>query len=214
MKFKMLLFDLGGVIIDILPEKSIKEFSKLSKHSQEMFRDIDYREKNKKSDLSDIFFDFEKGIISKNDFRSKIKKLGKLDIDDFLFDQIWNLTIFKLDKKILDKVLSLKSKYSIMILSNTNEIHKEYFDKMCVKIYQKTFDQLFDRVFYSFELNARKPNKNIYELVLAKTGINPNEIIFFDDMKENIDAAKNVGMNGYLVSNISDLIYYLKFFDI
>jgi len=46
MKFKMLLFDLGGVIIDILPEKSIKEFSKLSKHSQEMFRDIDYREKN------------------------------------------------------------------------------------------------------------------------------------------------------------------------
>ena len=51
----MLLFDLGGVIIDILPEKSIKEFSKLSKHSQEMFRDIDYREKIK-SQISVISF--------------------------------------------------------------------------------------------------------------------------------------------------------------
>lgn len=212
MKFKMLLFDLGGVIIDILPEKSIKEFSKLSKYSQEMFRDIDYREKNKESDLSDIFFNFEKGLISKNDFRSKIKKLGKLDIDDFLFDQIWNLTIFKLDKKILDKVLSLKSKYSIMILSNTNEIHKEYFDKMCVKIYQKTFDQLFDRVFYSFDLNARKPNKNIYELVLDKTGINPNEIIFFDDMNLNLIQPKKLGINTYHVNDKNDLAGYLDGF--
>lgn len=212
MKFKMLLFDLGGVIIDILPEKSIKEFSKLSKYSQDMFRDIDYREENKESDLSDIFFNFEKGLISKNDFRSKIKKLGKLDIDDFLFDQIWNLTIFKLDKKILDKVLSLKSKYSIMILSNTNEIHKEYFDKMCIKIYQKTFDQLFNRVFYSFELNARKPNKNIYELVLDKTGINPNEIIFFDDMNLNLIQPKKLGINTYHVKDKNDLAVFLDGF--
>ena len=56
MKFKMLLFDLGGVIIDILPEKSIKELSKLSKYSQDMFREILITEKKIKSQISVISF--------------------------------------------------------------------------------------------------------------------------------------------------------------
>ena len=47
-------------------------------------------------------------------------------------------------------------------------------------------------------------------MVINKCGIKASNFIFFDDMKENIDAAKLVGMNGYLVSNISDLIFYLK----
>tara|TARA_B100001121_G_scaffold133600_1_gene117016 strand:- start:2478 stop:2786 length:309 start_codon:yes stop_codon:yes gene_type:complete len=99
-----------------------------------------------------------------------------------------------------------------MILSNTNEIHKEYFDGMCIKIYQKTFDQLFNRVFYSFDLNARKPNKNIYELVLDKTGINPNEIIFFDDMNLNLIQPKKLGINTFHVNDKNDLAGYLDGF--
>ena len=59
-------------------------------------------------------------------------------------------------------------------------------------------------------MKCRKPEKEIYQMVISKSGIKASNFIFFDDMKENIDAAKNVGMNGYLVSNISDLIYYLK----
>ena len=67
-----------------------------------------------------------------------------------------------------------------MILSNTNSIHRNFFDKLCVDLYQKTFEQLFDDVFYSFKLKCRKPDKEIYEKVVEKSKYLPSEIIFFE----------------------------------
>ena len=82
-----------------------------------------------------------------------------------------------------------------MILSNTNNIHRIYFDSLCKRIYNKTFDHLFDHVFYSYEMGCRKPDKVIYENVIDSSGFKPNEIIFFDDMKENLTECEKLGMN-------------------
>ena len=207
---KMLLFDLGGVIIDILPEKTIDEFNKISKYSGNIFGGIEYRYENVKSEISDIFFDFEKGFLNKEDFRNRIRKIAKIKIDDNSFDHIWNLLIIKINKNIVDLILSLNNKFSIMILSNTNEIHRNYFDKLCIDLYKKRFDELFYKCFYSFDLKSRKPDKEIYDIVIEKSGFLPYEITFFDDMDKNLVEPKKLGINTYHVTKKERLMTFLK----
>jgi len=207
---KVLLFDLGGVIINIDPLITIKNLKKKSNIKSNIFESIDYRFGEKESVIKNLFFDFEKGEINADLFRDKIREHGKINLKNDEFDNIWNMVILDFNIDLLKMILKLKSKFSLMILSNTNSIHRKYFEKMLLNYHGLSFEDIFDNIFYSFDMKCRKPEKEIYQMVISKSGIKASNFIFFDDMKENIDAAKNVGMNGYLVSNISDLIYYLK----
>tara|TARA_B100000676_G_scaffold95468_2_gene95386 strand:+ start:12793 stop:13434 length:642 start_codon:yes stop_codon:yes gene_type:complete len=207
---KVLLFDLGGVIINIDPLITIKNLKKKSNIKSNIFESIDYRFGEKESVIKNLFFDFEKGEINADLFRDKIREHGKINLKNDEFDNIWNMVILDFNIDVLKMILKLKSKFSLMILSNTNSIHRKYFEKMLLNNHGLSFEDIFDNIFYSFDMKCRKPEKEIYQMVISKSGIKASNFIFFDDMKENIDAAKNVGMNGYLVSNISDLIYYLK----
>jgi putative hydrolase of the HAD superfamily len=191
----MLLFDIGGVIIDIDPSITENKFKELSNSSDDKFNGLDYRYKTVSSDLTTLFINYEQGFITDSEFRDGIRHIGSIDIPDKDIDNIWNLVIVKLNKSLLDIILTLKNKYSIMILSNTNNIHRIYFDSLCKRIYNKTFDHLFDHVFYSYEMGCRKPDKVIYEKVIDSSGFKPNEIIFFDDMKENLTECEKLGMN-------------------
>ena len=207
---KVLLFDLGGVIINIDPKITIKNFKKKSNIESNIFESLDYRYGEKESIIKNLFYDFEKGKIDADLFRDKIREHGKINLKNDEFDNIWNMVILDFNIDLLKMILKLKSKFSLMILSNTNSIHRKYFEEMLLNYHGLSFDDIFDNKFYSFDMKCRKPEKKIYNMVINKSGIKASNFIFFDDMKENIDAAKLVGMNGYLVSNISDLIYYLK----
>ncbi len=171
---KVLLFDLGGVVIDIDPKKAISELKKISSKTAAEFKELDYRYETFNSDLSKLFNAYEKGEISDQVFRNGLRTAGNLDLDDKKIDEIWNLVIVKIHSDILEIILQLKSKYLIMILSNTNSIHRNFFDKLCIDLHQKTFEQLFDDVFYSFKLKCRKPDKEIYEKVVEKSKYLPN----------------------------------------
>ena len=207
---KVLLFDLGGVIINIDPKITIKNFKKKSNIESNIFESLDYRYGEKESIIKNLFYDFEKGKIDADLFRDKIREHGKINLKNDEFDNIWNMVILDFNIDLLKMILKLKSKFSLMILSNTNSIHRKYFEEMLLNYHGLSFEDIFDNKFYSFDMKCRKPEKKIFNMVISKSGIKASNFIFFDDMKENIDAAKLVGMNGYLVSNISDLIYYLK----
>ena len=207
---KVLLFDLGGVIINIDPKITIKNFKKKSNIESNIFESLDYRYGEKESIIKNLFYDFEKGKIDADLFRDKIREHGKINLKNDEFDNIWNMVILDFNIDLLKMILKLKSKFSLMILSNTNSIHRKHFEKLLLNYHGLYFDDIFENKFYSFDMKCRKPEKKIYNMVINKSGIKASNFIFFDDMKENIDAAKLVGMNGYLVSNISDLIYYLK----
>ena len=207
---KVLLFDLGGVIINIDPKITIKNFKKKSNIESNIFDSLVYRYGEKESIIKNLFYDFEKGKIDADLFRDKIREHGKINLKNDEFDNIWNMVILDFNIDLLKMILKLKSKFSLMILSNTNSIHRKYFEDMLLNYHGLSFDDIFDNKFYSFDMKCRKPEKKIYNMVISKSGVKASNFIFFDDMKENIDAAKLVGMNGYLVSNISDLIFYLK----
>jgi putative hydrolase of the HAD superfamily len=89
-------------------------------------------------------------------------------------------------KDVVDFAHSLKSRCQIGILSNLN-----YFSK---KLIDRNYDlSKFDHVYLSFELGMRKPDQEIYDYVQQDLGLPPENILFIDDIMENIVAAKENG---------------------
>ena len=207
---KVLLFDLGGVIIDIDPSITINALKSMSKKSSEDFNALDYKHYKEESSLLNFFFEYEKGNINDDKFRNGIREFANLDLSNDKIDHIWNYVIVKINKDLLDVVLSLKNRYKIMILSNTNFIHKVYYDKLVVDIYGKNLKQLFDKVFYSFEIRSRKPELEIYEKVIDESSYSGKEILFFDDMKKNLEIPEIIGMKTYHVEDITLTKKFLK----
>ena len=121
---KVLLFDLGGVIIDIDPSITINALKSMSKKSSEDLNALDYKYYKEESSLLNFFFEYEKGNINDDKFRDGIRKFANLDLSNDKIDHIWNYVIVKINQDLLDVVLSLKNRYKIMILSNTNNIHR------------------------------------------------------------------------------------------
>ena len=87
--------------------------------------------------------------------------------------------------------------------TSANFIHKVYYDKLVVDIYGKTLKQLFDKVFYSYEIRSRKPELEIYQKVIDKSSYSGIEILVFDDMKENLEIPKVIGMKTYHVEDLT-----------
>ena len=207
---KVLLFDLGGVVIDIDPSITINTLKSMSKKSSEDFNALDYKYYKEESSLLNFFFEYEKGNINDDKFRDGIRKFANFDLSNDKIDHIWNYVIVKINKDLLDVVLSLKNRYKIMILSNTNFIHKVYYDKLVVDIYGKNLKQLFDKVFYSYEIRSRKPELEIYQKVIDESSYSGKEILFFDDMKKNLEIPKIIGMKTYHVEDITLTKKFLK----
>jgi len=207
---KVLLFDLGGVIIDIDPSITINALKSMSKKSSEDFNALDYKYYKEESSLLNFFFEYEKGNINDDKFRDGIRKFANFDLSNDKIDHIWNYVIVKINKDLLDVVLSLKNRYKIMILSNTNFIHKVYYDKLVVDIYGKNLKQLFDKVFYSYEIRSRKPELEIYQKVIDESSYSGKEILFFDDMKKNLEIPEIIGMKTYHVEDITLTKKFLK----
>ena len=148
MKYKCLIFDLGGVIININPSRTINEFSRISnnKPSNE-FEFIDYRFLKKGLKKKNIFFEFEKGSIKEEFFRNEIIKNLNVKLDNNEFNRIWNLVILNINTDVLESIFKLRNRFSLMVLSNTNSIHKNYFEKLMVNEYGYGFNKFFDKVF-------------------------------------------------------------------
>jgi len=201
---------LGGVVIDIDPSITINALKSMSKKSSEDFNALDYKYYKEESSLLNFFFEYEKGNINDDKFRDGIRKFANFDLSNDKIDHIWNYVIVKINKDLLDVVLSLKNRYKIMILSNTNFIHKVYYDKLVVDIYGKNLKQLFDKVFYSYEIRSRKPELEIYQKVIDESSYSGKEILFFDDMKKNLEIPEIIGMKTYHVEDITLTKKFLK----
>ena len=116
-KITTLIFDLGRVIINIDPSLTIKEFNLLAKRNGDILNSFDYKlfESN---EMLNFFFDFEKGLISENNFRNSLNNLIGINLDNNDFDIIWNKLILSINYNIVDLIISLKNKYNVFFLSN------------------------------------------------------------------------------------------------
>ncbi|MES2558492.1 MAG: HAD family phosphatase [Bacteroidota bacterium] len=183
-KISTIIFDLGGVLLDLDQGKTLRAFSR---------KGLDLDDVN---EASPIFHDFETGKISAADFRQGIKSLFKGEITDAEIDDAWNAMLLDTYESRFTILEGLRKQFRIYLLSNTNSIHidavRAYIDKL---FGLERWDNLFDKQYLSYEIGLRKPNKDIYEYVLKDIQKYPQECLFIDDSLANVRGAASVGIH-------------------
>lgn len=189
---KNIIFDLGGVILNIDFQKTVNAFYKLGiTNINEIFSGYAQRE---------FFGAFEKGLISPQQFRDEIKKFISEPVTDDMIDEAWNAMILDFPAERINLLLSCRSKYRTFLLSNTNALHFSAYNKQLNEKYHiNDLSDLFERAYYSFRLGLRKPDMEIFELVLKKNNLKPEETLFIDDFPQHIDTAASLGINTILL---------------
>lgn len=185
--YKAIIFDLGKVIFDMSFDRTYQYWATASGTK---FEDIKHRFK-----FDDVYNKFETAELSPAEFRSKMSEKLNISLSDAEFDVGWcNLYLRKYDG--IDTLLSeLKQSHKIVAFSNTNEIHARVW-----KVKYKETLGLFEKVYSSHEMKARKPSKESYQMILDDLKLKPEETLFLDDNILNCEGAKMLGMHTVLVT--------------
>ena len=191
---KNIIFDLGGVLLNIDIRLTFDSFKKLGVEKMDnLYKEL----------VNTRFFDdFEKGFISYSDFRNELRKFFNKSLSDDVIDAAWNKMLIDFPANRIEMLFKLKNKYRTFLLSNTNEVHCLIFNKMLNKNYDiKKINDLFEKVYFSQEIHMRKPEMEVYEYVLNDSNLLPNETLFIDDVFENIEASAQLGIQSYWLKN-------------
>jgi putative hydrolase of the HAD superfamily len=197
-QIKNIIFDLGGVILNVDFYLTNEEFKKLGvKNFNKLYSQLVQ---------TNLFKDFEKGIISVKKFHDKFRKITGISISDYKIDKAWNSMIGDFPLQRIRLLENLRKKYKIFLLSNTNKIHYNLYIKRLEKEYRyKKFSELFEKSYLSFNIGMRKPDKEIFDFVVTQNNIKPKETLFIDDSFQNTESAKQTGLKTYLLSKKEDI---------
>ncbi len=204
---KNIIFDLGDVIIPIDLTAPIRNFAMLANLPEDEVRDLWMQH--------DIVGQYETGLIDDEGFRSHVRQLLKTRNDvpdswaDEVIDTAWNTILLDLPVERLERVKELTTKYRVFLLSNTSPIHIRQVNKVLTQMNEPTLEEIFERVFYSYEVRMMKPSPEIYQHVLAEVGLVAEETAFFDDNAANIKAAAGLGIQAVHVQPPSTILDYL-----
>jgi len=189
-KIKNIIFDLGGVILDIDETIVYKELEKMGISTSELAHSKDFKE---------IMSKFDTGIYTAPTFRKKTKALLGLEkMTDKRFDDIWNAMLLDIPRERIEAIEKVKKHYKIFLMSNTNVIHYDlYIRDLQLRFGYNEFDELFHKSYFSFAEHLEKPDPRFFELILDHEQLLPEETLFIDDSKKNIEAAQSLGIHTY-----------------
>jgi FMN phosphatase YigB (HAD superfamily) len=202
-EIKNIIFDLGGVIINLDIPKTIAEFNKIS---QKPFESI-YTQMQQ----TPLFDLFDKGQIPENDFFKTLRETLNQEIPDEALVFAWNAMLLDFPLERLNLLTRLKSKYRLFLLSNTNETHINEFEKQLFATRgYRDLTSFFEKVYYSCRMNMRKPNTEIFEYVLAENNLIPAETLFIDDSVQHIEGALKTGIKAHYLAKGTEVEDLLK----
>ncbi len=201
---KNIIFDLGGVILNIDYNKPVLAFEQLgAKDFESLFT---------QQNQSEVFSQLERGEITPAQFRKKLREYLGAEVTDNQIDDAWCTILGDLpsDRIVLLKMLK-KMNYRLFLLSNTNSIHIRGFTEYLNKTYGKNlFENLFEKVYYSSQIGMRKPTKKIFQHVLRENNLTPEETLFIDDSAQHIETASAMGFKTLLLKEPETINSYFK----
>ncbi len=196
---KNIIFDYGGVIINIDFRLTIDAFKKLGFVNTE---EVIFR-----AEGSEILLQMEKGILSHNNFYNEIRRISNLSLTNKEIEDAWNALLLDMPQKRIQILEKLKTNYRIFLLSNTNSIHYDHYRaQLQDKFGYPDFNFLFEKAWFSFNLGLTKPDKNIFQFVLKDAGLDPKETLYIDDLENNVMAAEKEGIKGYFLKPGEDIL--------
>lgn len=184
---KNIIFDLGGVIINIDYFKSIRELEQYCTQGHT----IEYSQRAQ----SHLFDLFETGNSSPEEFRQHLREAYHLDATDEQIDEAWNAMLLDIPAERIELLRELGKKYRIFLLSNTNAIHLKRFNEMVAHSFtMPSLDSLFEQAYYSHLIGQRKPDAIVFEQILQENGLKREETLFIDDSIQHIESANKIGL--------------------
>ncbi len=197
---KNIIFDLGNVLLDLDLGATGRRLSELSGGSFDAARTT--------LQASGIFETYEVGGISSEEFVDAISQAFSPALPHESVVEAWNAILLGFPAERFEMLLRLRERYSVFLLSNINDLHARWIDDYMAREHGLTDWHLphFDTAYYSHFIRLRKPNRDIYEYVLADADLRPEETIFFDDLEPNIAGAQAVGIRGILHPAGTDIV--------
>jgi len=197
-----LIFDFGGVLIDLDINQCILNFKRLGLENVEQYLNNFAQ--------SGFFMQLEKGQISAVEFRNEIRKLTPNKLTDTQIDEAWCSFLLEIPEEKLEMLIELRKKFRVVLLSNTNIIHFPNSEKLLFTNKGRQLSEYFDRCYLSYEMKMAKPDLQIFKNILASENVQPNECLFLDDGLKNTLQAQKLGIQTYLVNEHEDLSFLLQ----
>lgn len=195
-KIKNIVFDLGGVLLDLDRDACIQKFNELGfPQAGELLNP--YRQKG-------IFKGLEMGTVSPQELYAHISREVGHEVDPKKIDEALSAFIVGMPDYKLDMLLKLRKKYKVFMLSNTNNIMFPYIRDTFFTKQGLTVDAYFDKLFLSQEMGMLKPDEKIFKALLYEAGIKAGETLFIDDAEANVEAALALGFRTYLAGPEED----------
>lgn len=185
-----IIFDLGGVIMDIDVKQTTNAFTKMGMRNIGDYFGHGF--------AASFFKDHEMGKISDEAFIQKIREEIKLEnITDDDVVNAWNALLLRFPPERISLLDGIRKKYRIFLYSNTNGIHHQRF----MQIYRETFpgrglNDHFEKAYYSHVLGHRKPDTTGFEAIVRENGLDSAETLFVDDALMNVEGAIKAGLKG------------------
>lgn len=199
---KNLLFDLGGVIMDIRRLNCVASFERLGMKDADSFLG-EYSQKGP-------FLQLEEGLINEAQFRDAVREYIDGEVSDEQIDKAFCDFLVGIPAYRLEQLRQLKKQYGIYMLSNTNPIM--WHSRIAEEFRQEGMERedYFDGIVTSFEARSIKPDAKIFHTVVETLGIKPEETLFLDDSQKNLDAASALGFHTLLVTPGSEFFELLN----
>ncbi|NOR74174.1 MAG: HAD-IA family hydrolase [Draconibacterium sp.] len=196
---KNIIFDLGNVLLNLDFDASINAFQKLGLTSNLIDQKLSYSDP--------VFYNLETGKITPEEFRKRVHTiLNNTNVTDQQIDTAWSAMILDIPEHRVKKLQDLRKRYNIYLFSNTNKIHIDGLLEDFKAQHGIDFTTLFTEIYYSHEINDRKPNLSSFEKVILLSGVKPEESIFIDDLEDNITAAKQAGLKTFWLKKGMEMI--------
>ena len=197
-----LLFDLGGVIINLDRQRCVDALTALGDEKADEMLDLSVQR--------GTLMDLEEGKISPSDFFKRMRqKIGKAVSDEEIVHALNELLIgIPLDRLTL--LRKLRQRFNVMMLSNTNPIMFDTKIAECFAQEGLSITDYFDDVYLSYRLKSCKPDIAIFKKVIELSRIVPQETLFLEDSQKNLDAAASLGFKTFLVTPDRDIVTFFN----
>ncbi len=189
-----IIFDLGGVILNIDYELPVKAFKKLGID--------DFSSHFSQKSQTKLLDQYETGEISSEDFLDAVHEHVKPGTTDLDIINAWNSILLDLPEERIFTLEKASENHRIFLLSNTNDIHIQEFNAYLLDEHNlPSLEPFFEQLYLSYELGLRKPDARIFEYVLQDADLEPANTLFIDDSIQHIQAASELGINTHHLVN-------------
>lgn len=192
MSIKNIIFDLGGVVLNIDYNATAEAFRNLG------LKDFD--ELYSQAQQTNLFDDFEKGLCSTPYFINALLNYLPAGTSANKVVAAWNAMILEFPQENLELLQKLKTTHRTFLLSNTNEIHIQCFNRALERASgEKSLAPYFEKVYFSCDMKMRKPDPEIFEKVCDENHLIKSETLFIDDTERHIQGARSAGLETRLL---------------